>query len=189
MSLEIFEEILFSAEEHFEKALNALDHDFNRIRTGRAAPQMLDHVQILAFGTLVPLKQMASITVPEPTQLLIKPYDRNSLRDIEKGLINAELGMAPQNDGNVIRLNVPSLTEERRKQLAAQAKEACEKSKVARRNSRRDAIKQVETKGKELKAGEDAIKEASEKITNLLHDYEAKAETALKGKTTDILKI
>lgn len=189
MSVEAFEEIEFEAEERFEKALTSLQHDFQRIRTGRAAPQMLDHVQVIAYGAQVALKQMASITVPEPTQLLIKPYDRNSLKDIEKGLIVADLGMAPQNDGEVIRLNVPALTEERRKQLAAQAKESCEKCKVSMRNGRRDAIKAIETKGKEDKIGEDLVKQATEGITETLKTYEAKAEASLKAKSDDILQI
>ena len=113
-----------------------------RIRTGRAAPQMLDHVQVEAYGAVMPLNQVAQVSVPEPTQLLIKPFDKSQLRAIEKGITISDLGMAPQNDGNVIRLNVPPLSEERRKQLASQAKDSCEKCKVAMRNSRRDAIKQ-----------------------------------------------
>jgi ribosome recycling factor len=105
------DEIMLEVEEHFEKSLNALNHDFRRIRTGRATVSMIDHVQVDAYGTRCPLTQLAGINVPEPTQLLIKPYDRSTVKDIERALINADLGMSPQSDGEVIRLNVPPLSE------------------------------------------------------------------------------
>ena len=185
----MFDEILLDTEEHFEKSLTAMQHDFRRIRTGRASTTMVDHVQVLAYGAMCPITQLAGISVPEPTQLLIKPWDKGSLRDIERALIAADLGMAPQNDGEVIRLNVPPLSEERRKQLAGNAKEACEKCKVGMRNSRRDGIKAIEAEGKDQKLSEDDIKRAVEQVTELLKEYEAKAEELLKEKTEDILKI
>lgn len=189
MSVEAFEMIELETEERLEKALTALDHEFGRIRTGRAAPQMIDHVQVEVYGAPTPLRQIASVTVPEPTQLLIKPYDKNALHAIEKGLAAADLGMTPQNDGQVIRLNVPPLSEERRRQLAGQAKEATEKCKVSMRGARRDGIKAVETTGKEEKVGEDLVKQATEGMTDLLKAYEAKAEARLKEKTEAILEV
>jgi ribosome recycling factor len=172
----------------FEKALGSLAHDFKHIRTGRASIAMIEHVQVEAYGSRMPIAQCAGLTVPEPAQILIKPWDKALLKAIEKALTEAQLGMMPQNDGVVIRLQVPPLSSERRKQLAQTAKEACEKCKVAMRNLRRDIIKAIETKGKADNAPEDTTKKASEKVSELLKQYEAKAESALKDKTEDILK-
>ena len=172
----------------FEKSLGALAHDFKHIRTGRASIAMIEHVQVEAYGSRMPIAQCASLTVPEPAQLLIKPWDKAMLKGIEKALNEAQLGMTPQSDGTVIRMQVPPLSSERRKQLAQQAKESCEKTKVAMRNLRRDVIKDIETKGKASKAPEDQIKKAGEKITEMLKQYEAKAEASLKDKTDDIMK-
>lgn len=184
-----FDDTLLEAEEKFEKALEVLKHDFQRVRTGRASPAMVEHVQVEAYGTSVPLNQVAGVSVPEPTQLLIKPWDKGTLKDIERALVAADLGMSPQNDGQVIRLNVPALTEERRKQLAAQAKELVEKCKVAMRNARREAIKDIEHQAKEEKLPEDDVKRATDQVTELLKSYEGQAEEQLKRKTEDILTL
>lgn len=188
MSTEAFEMIVMEAEEMFDKALHSLNHDFQRIRTGRAAPQMLDHIQVEVYGSVVPLRQLAQISAPEPTQLVLKPFDKTSIRAIEKAITIADMGINPQNDGTVIRLNIPPLSQERRKQLAAQAKESCEKCKVAMRNARRDSIKAIETTGKEERVSEDIIKQSAEQITEMLKSFEAKAEAALSDKTKDILE-
>jgi ribosome recycling factor len=172
----------------FDKALASLAHDFKHIRTGRASVAMIEHVQVEAYGSRMPIAQCAGLSVPEPAQILIKPWDKSLLKAIEKALVEAQLGMMPQNDGVVIRLQIPPLSSERRKQLAGEAKEATEKCKVAMRNLRRDVIKAIETKGKTDKLPEDATKKASEKISDLLKQYEAKAESSLKEKTDDILK-
>jgi len=184
-----FDEILLEAEEHFEKSQKAMEHEFRRIRTGRASPAMLDHVHVEAYGTATPLNQLAGITVPEPTQLLVKPWDKNTLSAVEKAIAASDLGLSPQNDGEVIRINVPPLSEERRKQLAVQAKEATEKAKIAMRNARRDAIKAIETKGKEDKIGEDLVRQTSEQVTEFLKEYEGRLDEALSQKTEDILSI
>jgi ribosome recycling factor len=182
-----FDTEINDAKAKLEKALAALKTGFDRIRTGRASPAMIEHVHVEVYGAVTPLNQCASITVPEPTQLLVKPWDRGVVKAIEKALSEANLGMTPSSDGQVIRLNLPPLSQERRKQLAAQAKEECEKGKVGMRSIRRDAIKAVETKGKEAKVSEDVIKKSKEKIDALLKDIEAKAEAALKAKTDDIM--
>jgi ribosome recycling factor len=184
-----FEAELADAKNKMEKALGALTNDFKHIRTGRAAVSMIEHVQVEAYGAFMPIMQCAGVSVPEPAQLLIKPWDKGLIKAIEKALNDAQLGMAPQSDGSVIRLNVPPLSTERRTQLAGQAKEACEKCKVSMRNTRRDAIKAVETKGKADKLPEDVVKKTSEKISELLKQHEAKAETSLKDKTEDIMRV
>jgi ribosome recycling factor len=185
----MFDAEITDAKAKFEKAITALGNDFKHIRAGKANPAMLDSVRVDAYGSLMPLAQCASVSVPEPSTLMVKPWDKGLLKAIEKSLVEANLGMMPQNDGVVLRLNLPPLSQERRKQLAGQAKEATEKHKVAMRNIRRDAIKDIETKAKAQKAPEDVAKKATEKITNLLKDAETKAEAQLKEKTDDILKI
>ncbi len=183
-----FEAELADAKSKMEKGLGSLTHDFKHIRTGRASTAMVEHVQVEAYGSSMPIAQCAGITVPEPAQLVIKPWDKALIKAIEKALNDANLGMTPQSDGIVIRLNVPALSTERRTQLAGQAKESCEKCKVSMRNVRRDMIKLVETKGKADKAPEDAIKKTAEKISEMLKTSEAKAESMLKEKTDDIMK-
>jgi ribosome recycling factor len=183
-----FEAEIAECKVRFEKALGALAHDFKHIRTGRASVAMIEHVQVEAYGSRMPISQCGAITVPEPAQIMIKPWDKGLLKAIEKGLLEAQLGMMPQNDGVVIRLMIPPLSSERRKQLAASAKEATEKCKVSMRNLRRDEIKTIESKGKAEKSPEDAIKKACEKISEMLKQYEAKTESSLKDKTEDILK-
>ncbi len=184
-----FEEEMLEVEEHFEKSLDTLKRDFQRIRTGRATPSMIDHVTVDAYGSSMRIQELAGVSVPEPSQLVIKPWDKGTLKDIEKGLIAAELGMAPQNDGEVIRLNVPPLSEERRKQLATEAKELCEKCKISMRNSRREAIRAIEASGKENHLPEDDVKRATEEVTETLKQHEGKAETMLKEKVDDIMSI
>lgn len=184
-----FDEILLDVEEHFEKSLNAMRNEFRRIRTGRAIPSMIEHVQVEAYGAMTPITQVGGVSAPEPTQLLIKPWDASLLKEIEKALIKSDLGMAPQNDGKVIRLNVPPLSSERRQQLAGQAKDVAERCKVGMRNSRRDGIKQIETLGKDEKLPEDDIRKATEQVTELLKQYEGNAEADLKEKTDDILTL
>ncbi len=172
----------------FEKALAALDHDFKAIRTGRATTAMVDHVRVDAYGSQMPLAQCASISIPEPATILIKPWDKGLLKAIEKALAEAQLGMNPVSDGQVIRMNLPPLSTERRKQLVGQAKEATEKHKVVMRNQRRDAIKAIEAKAKEQKLPEDAVKKAGEKITAMLKEHEDKAEKRLAEKSKDIME-
>jgi ribosome recycling factor len=178
---------LNDAKTKLEKSLGQLVHDFKAIRTGRATTAIVDHVQIEAYGSVMPLSQVASVTIPEATCLLIKPWDKSMLKAIERGLTEANLGMTPQSDGSVVRLNLPPLSTERRKQLVGQAKEATEKAKVAMRNVRRDGIKAVETKGKADKLPEDVVKKTSEKIGEFLKEYEGKAEKMLKEKSDDIM--
>ncbi|GDY13727.1 ribosome-recycling factor [Planctomycetota bacterium] len=184
----MFESEIADTKAKFEKALTALGNDFKQIRAGQAQPSMLDRIQVEAYGSMMPLAQCASVSVPEPATLVIKPWDKGMLKAIEKALVEANLGMMPQNDGVVVRLNLPPLSTERRKELAGQTKEIAEKHKVAMRNLRRDAIKDIEIKAKAQKAPEDVAKKTSEKITDLLKQYEAKAEAAQKEKADSILK-
>ena len=135
------EEILFDAEERMEKALAKLKQDLTGIRTGRANPGMVDSLRVEAYGSPVPIKQIASVSAPEPQQLVIRPFDPGTIKDIEKGIIASDLGLAPQSDGKVIRLNIPPLSGEVRRKMVARTKELAEETKVAIRNIRRDANK------------------------------------------------
>jgi ribosome recycling factor len=184
-----YDDLLAEAKAGFEKCLATLDNDFKRLRTGRANPQMLDHIQVDAYGSRMPINQLAQITVPEATQLVVKPFDKTVLKDIEKAIIASDLGLAPSNDGVLIRLQMPPMSTERRQQLAGDAKDFAERQKVQMRNHRRDAIKGIETRGKEQKLPEDATKKSAEKVSELLKQYEAKLETALKTKQQDILTL
>jgi ribosome recycling factor len=184
----MFEADIADTKTKLDKALVALTNAFGHIRTGRASPAMVEHLQVEAYGAMTPLNQCAAITVPEPTQLAIKAWDKTLVKAIEKAIVASNLGMAPSSDGHVIRLQLPPLSQERRKQLAGQAKDENEKTKVAMRSIRRDAIKHIETKGKEDKASEDLIKKSKEKIDALLKDHEMQAEKKLAEKTKDILE-
>lgn len=184
-----YDDLITDTKSKLDKSMTQLANEFRRIRTGRASPTMIEHVQVDAYGSMMPISQVAGVTVPEPTQLLIKPWDKGTLKAIEKALLTSDVGMTPQNDGSVIRLQLPPLSTERRKQLAGEAKESGEKAKVSMRNVRRDAIKAIETRGKDQKLPEDATKKAGEKISDLLKQYEAKVESEVKSKSEDILKL
>lgn len=181
-----FDSEIADATAKMDKALAAMIHDFKHLRTGRASVAMIEHVNVEAYGAFVPISQVGGLSVPDASQIVIKPWDKSLIKAIEKALNDANLGMTPQSDGIIVRLNVPSLSTERRQQLAGQAKEYAEKCKVSMRNIRRDAIKAIETKGKAEKAPEDQTKKAAEKISDLLKAHETRAEQMLKDKTTDI---
>ncbi len=180
---------LADAKTKLDKCLQQQFHEFKGIRTGRATTAIVDHVRVDAYGSEMPLSQVASVTVPEVTTILIKPWDKTMLKPIEKALVEANIGLTPQNDGIVIRLTLPPLSGERRKQLAGQAKEVSEKTKVAMRNVRRDAIKTIETKGKTAHLPEDLTKKSVEKIGELLKEFEGKSEKALAEKTKEIMDV
>lgn len=179
-------EILNQAKEKMNKAMESLDSHLATIRTGRANPQMLDRVEVEYYGSMTPLNQMASITVVEGRQLCIKPYDKSILKDIEKAINTADLGIAPQNDGEMVRLNVPTLTEETRKELTKTASKVGEEAKVAIRNIRREANDAVK-KNKELP--EDLAKSANEKIQKLTDEYVKKVDDVVAAKSKEIMSI
>lgn len=173
----------------FDKSFAQLIHEFKGIRTGRATTAIVENVQVEAYGSRMPLPQCASVSVPDATTIVIKPWDKTVLKAIERALSEADLGMTPQSDGSAIRMNLPPLSTERRKQLAAMAKESAERAKVSMRNVRRDGIKHVETKGKDAKMPEDLVKKTVEKVGEMLKEAEAKIEKTLKEKADEILTV
>ncbi len=179
------DEILLEVEEKMENAIEALENRFKTVRTGRANPSSLDGVKVNYYGVMTPLKQLATISVPEARQLLIKPFDKSCLSGIEKGIYEADLGYTPNNDGETIRIVIPDLTEDRRRELVKQVKEMCEDAKIAIRNARRDAMDDV----KKAEFAEDTEKQMEDDIQKLVNDYNKKAEDLTKEKENDLMSV
>lgn len=183
------ETIILTSEERMEKTLEVFKNDIALIRTGRANPQVLNTVKVNYYGMPTPLNQMSSISVPEATQLMIKPYDKNSLKDIEKAILAADLNLTPLNDGVVIRINFPALTEQRRKEFVKEVKTKAENSKVAMRNIRRDAIDQLKKLEKDSLITEDELKNYSDDVQKLLDKEIAKIDLEATNKEKQIMEI
>jgi len=182
------EEILFDAEERMEKALAKLKQDLTGIRTGRANPGLVDSLRVDAYGSPTPPKALASVSAPEPQQIVIRPFDPSTIKDIEKGIIASDLGLAPHSDGKVIRLNIPPLSGEVRRSMVARTKELAEEAKVAVRNIRRDANKAADDEQKGKKLSEDDCKAAKEEIQELTKKFEEKANTLAKAKEAEVME-
>src|SRR5947208_7609488 len=182
------EEALFDMEERMEKALTVFRDELKGLRTGRASPALLDALRVEYYGSPTPIKQLASVSAPEPQQLLIKPFDANALKDIEKAIRNSDLGLSPDNDGKVIRLKIPAMSGDQRTKMAKKVKELSENAKVSCRNVRRDANKHVETEEKAKTMPEDEAKKAKDKIQDVLKQYEAKADELAGAKTKEVME-
>ena len=181
--------IINSGEERMNKALVALKKELSLIRTGRANPAILNGVSVSYYGVLSPLSQIASITTPEAQLLVIKPYDRAILKDIEKAIQLADLNLVPQNDGTVIRINFPPLTEARRKELVKEIKNHAEQAKVAVRNIRRDMIDQMKKLEKDAMISEDELKRNSEKIQKSTDKFIEQVDGIAKEKEVSVMEI
>jgi ribosome recycling factor len=176
------------AEERMEKAIGVLKNNLAGIRTGRATPGLVDSVKVSVYGSLSPLKQLASVGAPEPQQLVIRPFDPSTIKEIEKAIVASDLGLAPQNDGRIIRLNIPPLSTDVRKKLVTRIKELTEESKVAIRSIRRDANKAIETAEKDKVVGEDAANKAKDEVQELTKKFEASASDLAKGKEAEVME-
>ena len=179
------DEILLEVETGCENAVLNLVERFKTVRTGRANPSSLDKVMVMYYGAPTPLRQLANITVPEARQLLIKPFDKSCLSAIEKGIYEAELGYTPNNDGETIRIVIPDLTEERRKELVKQVKAMMEDAKVSIRNARRDGLDMV----KDSEFPEDVEKHLEDEIQKIVDKYNKKAEEELEEKEKDLMSV
>lgn len=179
-------ELLDVTKHKMEKAVEKLDENLKTIRTGVANASLLEHVHFEYYGSETPINQVASIKVVEGRQLMIKPYDRSTLKDIERAIATSDTGLVPQSDGEVIRLNVPALTEERRKQLSKEADKMGEEAKIAVRNVRREANDAVK-KDKELT--EDDEKRMQEKVQRLTDEFAKKIEKEVSEKEKEIMKV
>lgn len=178
-----------ACEEKMKKAVEALRNDFNGLRTGRASPSLLDKIRVDYYGQKSPLSQVATVSVPEARLIVIQPWDRNLIGEIEKALQKSELSLNPSNDGKVIRIAIPPLTEERRKDLAKTAKHMAEQSRVSVRNVRRDGLEDLK---KQLAAGgvaEDSIKKEEDELQKLTDSYIAQIGRTLEEKEKEILEV
>ena len=182
------DEILLDAEERMEKAVAVFTNDLGGLRTGRATPGLVDSIRVEYYGSQTPLKQIATISVPEPQQIVIRPFDAGTMQAIVKAIQASDVGMAPQSDGRLIRLNVPALSRERRQQLVARTKEFAEKARVAIRNVRRDANKHADTGEKDKLFSEDDRDRIKETIQELTKKYEAEATEAAKVREADVME-
>ncbi len=180
---------LSEVESHMKKAIEAAQRSFNTIRTGRANPSLLDRVMVDYYGAETPLKQLANINTPDATTITIQPYDRSSLSMLEKAINMSDLGLTPNNDGSVIRLNIPPLTSERRKELVKLAGKLAEEQKVSIRNIRRDAVESVRKQEKNKEISEDEARDLLDKIQKLTDKYIAKIDEILAIKEKDITTI
>lgn len=180
---------LSEVESHMKKAIEAAQRSFNTIRTGRANASLLDRIMVDYYGAETPLKQLANINTPDATTITIQPYDRSSLNVVEKAINMSDLGLTPNNDGSVIRLNIPPLTSDRRKELVKLAGKLAEEQKVSIRNIRRDAVDSVRKQEKSKEISEDEARDLLDKIQKLTDKYIAKIDEILAVKEKDITTI
>src|SRR5687768_2182377 len=183
------DDVLMDCEMHMEKAVEHLHHELRTVRTGRATPALVEHVQVMYYEQLTPLKSIASITVPEATQILIKPFSPGDLKAIERAINDSKLGLTPHSDGKQLRLILPPLSQERRQQLAGQCKGFAEHAKVSVRNARRDANKILDTEQKGGVMTEDEATGAKEQVQELTKQYEAKVDELVEKKRQDIMQV
>lgn len=180
---------LSEVESHMQKAVEATQRSFNTIRTGRANASILDRVNVEYYGTPTPLKSLANISTPDATTILVQPYDRGSLSTIEKAISMSDIGLVPNNDGSVVRLNIPPLTSERRKEFAKIAAKYAEEGKVAIRNVRRDAIDSVRKEEKNSDISEDESRDLQDTIQKLTDKYVSRIDEILAEKEKDIMTV
>ncbi len=182
------DDILLEAEEQMEKAVTYLKHELRGIRTGRASPALVEFIKVDYYGSSTDLRQLALISVPEVSQIIIKPFDQGSTQTIVKAIQSSGLGLNPMTEGKQIRLSVPALSGDRRNQLIGSVKQMAEQAKVAVRNARRDANKHIDQAGKDKAnpVSEDAVESAKEDVQELLKKYEKQVDEAIEAKVKEI---
>ncbi|HRJ28766.1 MAG TPA: ribosome recycling factor [Cyclobacteriaceae bacterium] len=184
--MEEIELYLEDAKESMNKALNHVGHELTKIRAGKANPSMLDGIQVSYYGNMTPLNQVSSLTTPDARTIFIKPWEKNIIQEIEKAIRDANLGLNPQNDGQQVIVNIPMLTEERRKQLVKQVGQECEHGRVSVRNIRKDTNEHL----KKIKgASEDDIKDAEATVQKLTDEFISKIDALLKKKEAEIMTV
>jgi ribosome recycling factor len=182
-------EILKDAETRMGKAMDALHHNLATIRTGRASPALLDRIHVDYYGTSTPLNQLAGISAPEARMLVIQPWDRGSIGPIERAIQQSDLGLTPNNDGQLIRINIPTLTEERRKQLVKIVHQTVEEAKIAVRNIRRDAVSSLRKQLTDKAISEDDERRSAEELDTLSRKYVDEADKIGKDKEQEVLEV
>ncbi len=182
------DDILLDADDRMEKAITMLKTNLGGIRTGRANPGLVDSLRVEAYGSQVPMKQLASVGAPEPTQIVIRPYDPGTIKDIERSIIASDLGFNPQSDGRLIRINIPPLSTEVRKKMVSRIKELAEEAKISIRNVRRDANKAAEQAEKDKVLTEDLCEKAKEDIQELTKKYENIVNDLAKTREAEVME-
>jgi ribosome recycling factor len=185
----MIDELLEDAKRRMDKSVDTTAHEFNTVRTGRASAALLDRIQIDYYGQQTPLKQLATINVPEPRLLTIQPYDPGSIKTIERAIQESELGLTPNNDGKLIRLPIPQLTEERRKELVKVVKHLAEEGRVAVRNVRRDVMHDLKELVRDGDVGDDEERRAEDRAQKLTDEHVARIDGLLKKKEEEIMEV
>jgi ribosome recycling factor len=186
---ELIDELLVDAGERMAKSVEATNHEFGSVRTGRASPALLDRVHVDYYGVSTPLKQLATINAAEAQLLTVQPFDKGSMKAIEKGITEANLGLTPGNDGNIIRLVIPQLTEERRREFVKMLRHIAEEGRIAIRNVRRDVMHDLRELKDEGEVGADEEHRAETGLQKLTNDRIAELDGLLKGKEEEILEV
>tara|TARA_B100000131_G_scaffold315733_1_gene354656 strand:+ start:514 stop:1083 length:570 start_codon:yes stop_codon:yes gene_type:complete len=189
MSEELIELVLLEMREKMDKAVARARQEFSSIRTGRPSPALVEKIPVDYYGSEVPLQQLASFSVPEAQQLVIAPFDKGAIEAIEKAIQIADLGISPANDGSVLRLAFPPLTEERRKQLVKVVRSLAEEGRVTLRNVRRSSRQELETLEKDGEASSDSVKRAEDSVDQITREHENKINIALKQKEEELLEV
>jgi ribosome recycling factor len=182
-------EVIRDAETRMSKAMDALHNNLTSIRTGRAAPSLIERIQVDYYGTTMPLNQLANISAPESRLLVVQPWDKGSMQPIEKAIQTSDLGLTPNNDGQLIRISIPALTEERRKQMVKQVHTNVEDSKVAVRNIRRDALQSAKSLMTKKEISEDDERRAQHELEALTKKYVDEADKIGKAKEQEVLEV
>jgi len=183
------EQVLSSAKQSMEKGLDALQRSFSRVRTGRASLSLLDGVRVEYYGTPTPLSQVASLSIPEPRLIAVQPWDKNLISAIERAILQSEMDLNPSNDGNLVRIPIPKLTEERRRELAKVVKNMTEEARVAVRNARRDANAALDQLEKDKEISEDELRRHKDEVQKLTDQYVKKADQMSEKKEAEILEV
>jgi ribosome recycling factor len=185
----VIENFLGDATQRMDKSVEATHEHFNSVRTGRASSALLDRIQIDYYGTPTPLKNLATISAPEPRMLTILPFDPTAIKAIEKAVMESDLGLTPSSDGKLVRLPIPQLTEDRRKELVKVVRQMAEEGRVAVRNVRRDAIKHLEELVRNGQVGDDDERAAEGRVQKLTDEHVAKIDDLLKRKEAEIMEV
>ena len=183
------DEFIVDATHRMNKSVESAQHEFNTLRTGRASAALLDRIQIDYYGTKTPLKQLATINAPEPRLLTVQPFDPSSLASIERTIQESDLGLTPSNDGKIIRLPIPQLTEERRKELVKVVRKLAEEGKVAVRNVRRDTMHHLQELTKNHEIGDDDERRAGERVQKLTDEHTKHIDDLLKHKESEVMEV
>jgi ribosome recycling factor len=189
MSSELIDELLADARDRMTKSVESTRHEFGSVRTGRASPALLDRIQVDYYGAVTPLKQLATVSAPEARMLTIQPYDKTSIKAIERAILESDIGLTPSNDGALIRLVVPELTEERRRQLVKVVRHIAEEGRVAIRNVRRDVMHDLRELKEAGETGSDDERRAEQELQKVTDARVAELDELLKAKEDEILEV